>query len=114
MTVTDVGELTDHATYWHLAYAACSHVQVFARQGLDDPEAAVFFVRRHYAQCLTCALTNIPVVAETLNVEPDQFHLVFSLDELAVTIAALRVVDQVELAERLDKVLRQPEQARYP
>src|SRR5712692_1111200 len=95
MRVTDVGELTDHDTYWHLACDDCTHVQLFARQGLDDAEAAGVFVRRHYAHCLSCALINSPVAAETLNVEPDQFHLVFSLDELAATIVALRVVDQV-------------------
>jgi len=71
MRVTDVGELTDHDTYWHLSYDDCTHVQLFARQGLDDAEAAGGFVRRHYAQCLSCALTNRPVAAETLHVEPD-------------------------------------------
>jgi hypothetical protein len=114
MRVTDIGELTDHDTYWNLAYDGCSHVQAFARQGLDDPEAAVFFVRRHYAQCLTCIRTNRPVAAETLNVEPDQFHLVFSLDELTAIVSALRSSDRPDLADRLDKVLRQPGRAHYP
>jgi hypothetical protein len=108
MRATDVGELTDHNTYWHLAYDACSHSQAFAREGLDDPAAAVLFVQRHYAQCLTCRLTNRPVAAETLNVEPDQFHLVFSLDELTAIVSALRSSDRPDLADRLDKVLRQP------
>jgi hypothetical protein len=45
MRVTDIGELTDLDTYWRLAYADCSHVQAFAREGLDDPAAAVFFVQ---------------------------------------------------------------------
>jgi hypothetical protein len=105
MWVQGVGELTDHDTFWRLTYDACGHVQEFAREGLDEPDGAGLFVRHHYARCLTCALGN-PVAATPINVVPDQFHLVLSLDELAVTIAALRVVDQTELAERLDVILR--------
>jgi hypothetical protein len=42
----------------------------------------------------------------TTNVEPDQFHLVLSHDELAAIVTALRSSDRPELADRLDKVLR--------
>jgi hypothetical protein len=105
MKVQGVGELTDHSTYWRLTYAECGHVQEFAREGLDEPEDAAFYVWRHYGQCLTCARAR-PTAVE-LNVEPEQFHLVLRLDELAVTIAALRFVDQLELAERLDSIRRQ-------
>ncbi len=89
MRLQGVGELTNHATYWHLVYEACGHVQAFAREGLDDADAAAFYARRHYAQCLTCALVNRPAAAEPRNVVADQLNLVFSLDELAVTIVAL-------------------------
>jgi hypothetical protein len=106
MRVHGVGELTHYDTYWHLSYDECGHVQEFAREGLDEPEGAAFFVRRHYAHCLTCALAG-PVAAEMSNVDPNQFQLVLSRDELTVTIAALRVVNQPELAERLDAILRQ-------
>jgi predicted DNA-binding protein (UPF0251 family) len=36
-----------------------------------------------------------------------RLRLLLSLDELAVTLAALRLVDQTELAERLAAILRQ-------
>jgi hypothetical protein len=107
MRVQGVGELTDHDTYWHLTYDDCGHVQAFAREGLDDPEGATFFVRRHYAQCLTCAPVNKPVAAETPSVKPAQLHLVLSLDELAAIVTALR-----SSADRLDNVLRQLGRAR--
>jgi hypothetical protein len=102
MRVQGVGELTDNDTYWHLAYDDCSHVQAFAREGLDDPEGATFFVRRHYAQCLACALVNKAVATETPSVKPAQFHLVLSLDELAAIVTVLR-----SSADRLENVLRQ-------
>jgi hypothetical protein len=106
MRVQGVGELTNHDSYWRPTYDECGHIQEFAREGLDEPDVATRFVRHHYARCLTCARAN-PAAAKTSNVVPDQIHLVLSLDELAVTIAALRVVDQNELAERLDALLRQ-------
>ncbi len=106
MRVQGVGELTDHDTYWHLIYDDCGHVQVFAREGLDEPEGAAFFVRRHYGECLTCALTNKLVVTETPNVDSDQFHLVLRRDELSAIVFALRSSDHPELVERLDAILR--------
>jgi hypothetical protein len=107
MRVQSVGELTDHDTYWRLTYDECGHVQEFAREGLDEPEDVAVYVQRHYAQCLTCVRANPPAAADTPNVMLDQFHLVMSLDELAVTVAALRSVNQTELAERLDAILGQ-------
>jgi hypothetical protein len=101
MRVRGVGELANHDTYWHLVYDDCGHVQAFAREGLDDPDGAAVYARRHYAQGLTCTLLNRPAAAETQNVGGDQFRLVLSLDELAVTITALRAVDRAELAEQL-------------
>ncbi len=112
MRVQGVGELTDAGSYWRLVYDDCGHVQALAREGLDDPEGAVFFVRRHYAKCLTCTLADRPVAAETPNVDPDQVHLVLSADELGVIVSALRSSDRPELADRLNKVLRQLGQAR--
>jgi hypothetical protein len=106
MKVQGVGELTDHDTYWRLTYDECGHAQEFPREGLDEPEGAAFFVRRHYTFCLTCAVANTPTAAVTPNVEPDQFHLVLSHDELAAIVTALRSSDRPELADRLDKVLR--------
>jgi hypothetical protein len=106
MRVQGVGELTDHDTYWRLTYEECGHVQEFPRVGLEAPEGVAFFVRRHYSHCLTCALANAPTAAVTTNVEPDQFHLVLSHDELAAIVTALRSSDRPELADRLDKVLR--------
>lgn len=105
MRVQGVGELTDHDTYWHLIYDDCGHVQVFAREGLDEPEGAAFFVRRHYIECLTCVLTNRLVVAEAPNVDSDQFHLVLRRDELTAIVFALRSSDRPELVERLDAIL---------
>src|SRR3989442_11326843 len=101
MRVQDVGELTDDGLYWRLVYDDCGHVQAFAREGLDDPEGAAFFVRRHYAECLTCTLSNRPLAAQTPNVEPDQIHLILSTDELGAIVSALRSSDRPELAERL-------------
>jgi hypothetical protein len=108
MRVQGVGELTDHDTYWRLTYEACGHVQEFPREGLEEPDGAALFVRRHYTHCLTCLLANTAPAAVLPNVEPDQFHLVFSHDELAAIVTALRSSDRPELAERLDKVLRHP------
>jgi hypothetical protein len=115
MRVQGIGELTEHDTHWHLTHDDCGHVQVFALEGLDDPEAAVFLVRRLYAKCPTCALANTAVAAETPTVEPNQFHLVLGRDGLAAivaAVAALRVVGLAALAERLDAIL--PRSSRPP
>jgi len=42
-----------------------------------------------------------------LNVDPDQVHLVVTTIELDIIADALRSVGNVELADRLDLVLRQ-------
>jgi hypothetical protein len=107
MKVQGVGELTNEGSYWRLVYYDCGHVQAFAREGLDDPEGAAFFVRRHYAKCLTCALAHRPVPAESLIVDPDQVHLVLSAEELGAIVSALRSTHRPELADRLAEVLRQ-------
>jgi hypothetical protein len=49
-----VGKLTRFDSYWRLIYNACGHTQEFAREGLDDLDAVAVFVRRHYADCLSC------------------------------------------------------------
>ena len=107
LRVGDIGEVTAVGPCWRLAYDHCDHVQEFAREGLKDPEGAAFFVRRHYAQCLTCALANRPVAAETPNVRPDRVHLMLKPDELATIVIALRAIGLHGFADRLDKVLRQ-------
>ncbi len=112
MKVQGVGELTDDGSYWRRVYNDCGHAQALAREGLDDPEGAAFFVRRHYAKCLACTLANRPVAAATLNVDPDQVHLVLSADELGAIVSVLRSSDRPELADRLDEVLRQLGRAR--
>ena len=106
MRLQGIGKLTDHDTYWRLTYDECGHIQEFAREGYDDPASAAFFVRRHYAQCLTCALTSTPVARQTPNVEADQVNLGRSLDDLAAIVTALRFGDQHDLADRLDNILR--------
>ena len=114
MRVQGVGELTDDGMFWRLAYDDCSHIQAFVREGLDEPEGAAFYVRRLYAKCPTCTLANTAVAAETPNVEPNQFHLVLSLDEqttIVATVAALRAVGLADLADRLDAILRRMERA---
>ena len=54
--VESIGTLTAHPQYWRLIYGQCGHAQEFSRVGLQEPEAAVREVRRHYATCLTCRL----------------------------------------------------------
>ena len=52
--VDGVGELIDEGQYWRLIYAHCDHIQLFAREGLDDLEDAAVYVRRYFIECLTC------------------------------------------------------------
>jgi len=56
-----IGELTDLGTSWRLVYDRCLDLQLFARSGLENLEAAARFVRRNFAECLTCrAATSRP------------------------------------------------------
>jgi hypothetical protein len=77
MRMQGVGELTDHDTHWYLAYDDCSHGQVVARVGLEEPERAARFVRRYFAQCLTCRLESARppgdsahLAAKSLGIDP--------------------------------------------
>jgi hypothetical protein len=106
MRVDGIGELSDHALYWRLTYDRCGHVQDFARVGLAEADSAVIYVRRHYARCLTCG-PDAPPPGETPDTHSHQVRVVLNPDELAVTIAALRSVDQPALAERLAAILQQ-------
>jgi hypothetical protein len=43
---------------WHLVYDVCGHIQVLAREGLEDPEHARRDVLCYYAECLLCRATG--------------------------------------------------------
>ncbi len=56
MRLEQVGELTSTESVWCLAYSGCCHIQLFAREGLEDPALARREAQRHYATCLSCSL----------------------------------------------------------
>ena len=56
MRLDGIGELIEKGPQWHLAYAACGHVQVLARLESDSTWTVAEHIRRHYAHCLTCRL----------------------------------------------------------
>jgi hypothetical protein len=66
MQLEGIGELSDHGTHWHLVYDFCRHYQLFARDGLEDPQRAIREVQRYFADCLTCRLlARVPASDET-------------------------------------------------
>jgi hypothetical protein len=102
MNVPGIGKLADLGSCWRLVYDQCNHVQVFAQAGLNNAEGAALYVRRYYATCLTCPLSESPVAAETSNPELRQVRLVLSTDELRAIVCALRTAGLTELADRLE------------
>ena len=51
-----IGTLTTRLDCWYLVYERCGHVQILAREGLEDPRRAAHEVHREYEQCLSCRL----------------------------------------------------------
>jgi hypothetical protein len=63
--VPGIGELVDSTDCWRLKYEGCGHVQFLVQLGLEDPEVAEAYVRRHFKECLLCRAarrTAVPAV----------------------------------------------------
>jgi hypothetical protein len=61
VSIEGVGELEHAGPCWRLVYSRCTHTQLLAREGIEDPAAAAGYVEREFRQCLICrAPSNRP------------------------------------------------------
>src|SRR5690349_15508273 len=56
MELPGIGELTEIHDCWRLTYDSCGHVQELARVGLEEIARLEAYIRREFAECLSCQL----------------------------------------------------------